>query len=164
MVLASQFNSFRQPLIVMISQPLAVIGGTLGIWIVGSDLNIFSMTGLVLLTGLVAKNSILLIDRTNQERQKGMEIDEALLSACPRRLRPILMTSLTLILAMMMPALGIGPGVELSQPLAIAIVGGMISSTFLSLVIVPIIYSSVEKRKLRKRLYNLERSVSSSNT
>ena len=164
MVLASQFNSFRQPLIVMISQPLAVIGGTLGIWIVGSDLNIFSMTGLVLLTGLVAKNSILLIDRTNQERQKGMEIDEALLSACPRRLRPILMTSLTLILAMMMPALGIGPGVELSQPLAIAIVGGMISSTFLSLVIVPIIYSWAEKRKLRKRLYNLERSASSSNT
>ena len=163
MVLASQFNSFRQPLIVMISQPLAVIGGTLGIWIVGSDLNIFSMTGLVLLTGLVAKNSILLIDRTNQERQKGLEIDEALLSACPRRLRPILMTSLTLILAMMMPALGIGSGVELSQPLAIAIVGGMISSTFLSLVIVPIIYSSTEKRKLRKRLYNLERSASSSN-
>ena len=164
MVLASQFNSFRQPLIVMISQPLAVIGGTLGIWIVGSDLNIFSMTGLVLLTGLVAKNSILLIDRTNQERKKGLEIDEALLSACPRRLRPILMTSLTLILAMMMPALGIGSGVELSQPLAIAIVGGMISSTFLSLVIVPIIYSWAEKRKLRKLLYNLERSASSSNT
>ena len=164
MVLASQFNSFRQPLIVMISQPLAVIGGTFGIWIVGSDLNIFSMTGLVLLTGLVAKNSILLIDRTNQERQKGLEIDEALLSACPRRLRPILMTSLTLILAMMMPALGIGSGVELSQPLAIAIVGGMISSTFLTLVIVPIIYSSAEKRKLRKRLYNLERSASNSNT
>ena len=164
MVLASQFNSFRQPLIVMISQPLAVIGGTFGIWIVGSDLNIFSMTGLVLLTGLVAKNSILLIDRTNQERQKGLDIDEALLSACPRRLRPILMTSLTLILAMMMPALGIGSGVELSQPLAIAIVGGMISSTFLTLVIVPIIYSSAEKRKLRKRLYNLERSASNSNT
>ena len=164
MVLASQFNSFRQPLIVMISQPLAVIGGTFGIWIVGSDLNIFSMTGLVLLTGLVAKNSILLIDRTNQERQKGLEIDEALLNACPRRLRPILMTSLTLILAMMMPALGIGSGVELSQPLAIAIVGGMISSTFLTLVIVPIIYSSAEKRKLRKRLYNLERSASNSNT
>ena len=164
MVLASQFNSFRQPLIVMISQPLAVIGGTFGIWIVGSDLNIFSMTGLVLLTGLVAKNSILLIDRTNQERRKGLEIDEALLNACPRRLRPILMTSLTLILAMMMPALGIGSGVELSQPLAIAIVGGMISSTFLTLVIVPIIYSSAEKRKLRKRLYNLERSASNSNT
>ncbi len=164
MVLASQFNSFRQPLIVMISQPLAVIGGTFGIWIVGSDLNIFSMTGLVLLTGLVAKNSILLIDRTNQERQKGFEIDEALLNACPRRLRPILMTSLTLILAMMMPALGIGSGVELSQPLAIAIVGGMISSTFLTLVIVPIIYSSAEKRKLRKRLYNLERSASNSST
>jgi HAE1 family hydrophobic/amphiphilic exporter-1 len=163
MVLASQFNSFRQPLIVMISQPLAVIGGTLGIWLVGSDLNIFSMTGLVLLTGLVAKNSILLIDRTNQERQKGLEIDEALLSACPRRLRPILMTSLTLILAMMTPALGIGSGVELSQPLAIAVVGGMISSTFLTLVIVPIVYSWAEKRKLRKRLYNLERRASSSN-
>jgi HAE1 family hydrophobic/amphiphilic exporter-1 len=163
MVLASQFNSFRQPLIVMISQPLAVIGGTLGIWIVGSDLNIFSMTGLVLLTGLVAKNSILLIDRTNQERKRGLDIDEALLAACPRRLRPILMTSLTLILAMMMPALGIGSGVELSQPLAIAIVGGMISSTFLTLVIVPMIYSWAEKRKLRKRLYNMESNFSGSN-
>jgi HAE1 family hydrophobic/amphiphilic exporter-1 len=105
------------------------------------------MTGLVLLTGLVAKNSILLIDRTNQERESGYSIDEALLEACPRRLRPILMTTLTLILAMLMPAFGIGSGTELSQPLAIAVVGGMISSTFLSLIIVPIIYSWSEKYK-----------------
>ena len=147
MVLASQFNSFSQPLIIMVSQPLAIIGGTFGLWLVGSALNVFSMTGLVLLTGLVAKNSILLIDRTNQERENGLSIDEALLEACPRRLRPILMTTLTLILAMLMPALGIGAGVELSQPLAIAVVGGMISSTFLSLIVVPIIYSWSEKNK-----------------
>ena len=147
MVLASQFNSFSQPLIIMVSQPLAIIGGTFGLWLVGSALNVFSMTGLVLLTGLVAKNSILLIDRTNQERENGRSIDEALLEACPRRLRPILMTTLTLILAMLMPALGIGEGTELSQPLAIAVVGGMISSTFLSLIVVPIIYSWSEKNK-----------------
>ena len=147
MVLASQFNSFSQPLIIMVSQPLAVIGGTFGLWLVGSSLNVFSMTGLVLLTGLVAKNSILLIDRTNQERESGYSIDEALLEACPRRLRPILMTTLTLILAMLMPALGIGAGTELSQPLAIAVVGGMVSSTFLSLIVVPIIYSWSEKNK-----------------
>jgi HAE1 family hydrophobic/amphiphilic exporter-1 len=147
MVLASQFNSFSQPLIIMVSQPLAVIGGTFGLWVVGSSLNVFSMTGLVLLTGLVAKNSILLIDRTNQERESGYSIDEALLEACPRRLRPILMTTLTLILAMLMPALGIGAGTELSQPLAIAVVGGMVSSTFLSLIVVPIIYSWSEKNK-----------------
>jgi HAE1 family hydrophobic/amphiphilic exporter-1 len=147
MVLASQFNSFSQPLIIMVSQPLAIIGGTFGLWLVGSTLNVFSMTGLVLLTGLVAKNSILLIDRTNQERENGRSIDEALLEACPRRLRPILMTTLTLILAMLMPALGIGAGIELSQPLAIAVVGGMISSTFLSLIVVPIIYSWSEKNK-----------------
>ena len=147
MVLASQFNSFSQPLIIMVSQPLAVIGGTFGLWLVGSSLNVFSMTGLVLLTGLVAKNSILLIDRTNQERESGYSIDEALMEACPRRLRPILMTTLTLILAMLMPALGIGAGTELSQPLAIAVVGGMISSTFLSLIVVPIIYSWSEKNK-----------------
>jgi HAE1 family hydrophobic/amphiphilic exporter-1 len=96
---------------------------------------------------LVAKNSILLIDRTNQERESGYSIDEALLEACPRRLRPILMTTLTLILAMLMPALGIGAGTELSQPLAIAVVGGMVSSTFLSLIVVPIIYSWSEKNK-----------------
>ena len=110
----------------------------------GTTLNLYSMVGLVLLIGLVAKNSILLVDLANQLRQQGKPVDEALVEACPRRLRPILMTSLTIIFAMLVPALGIGTGVELSGPLAVAVIGGMISSTLLSLVVVPAVYSLVE--------------------
>ncbi|MDJ0926973.1 MAG: efflux RND transporter permease subunit, partial [Gammaproteobacteria bacterium] len=102
--------------------------------------------------GLVTKNSILLVDLTNQYREKGMTVDEALLSACPRRLRPILMTSLTIIFAMLVPALGIGTAVELSGPLAVAVIGGMVSSTLLSLIVVPAVYSLAEGFRDRRRL------------
>ncbi len=141
MILASQFNSFGQPLIIMVAQPLAIIGGVAALAITGTTLNLYSMVGLVLLIGLVAKNSILLVDLTNQYREQGDAPDEALLRACPRRLRPILMTSLTIIFAMLVPALGIGTAVELSGPLAVAVIGGMLSSTLLSLVVVPAVYS-----------------------
>jgi HAE1 family hydrophobic/amphiphilic exporter-1 len=150
MVLASQFNSYSQPLIIMVAQPLAVIGGVAALNLLDHTLNIFSMTGLVLLIGLVAKNSILLVDRANQLREQGMAIDQALLKACPTRLRPILMTSFTIIFAMMVPALGLGAGVELSAPLAVAVVGGMVSSTLLSLVVVPAVYSLVENARERR--------------
>ncbi|PKO54443.1 MAG: AcrB/AcrD/AcrF family protein [Betaproteobacteria bacterium HGW-Betaproteobacteria-2] len=141
MVLASQFNSFLQPLIVMVAQPLAVIGGVLALLLTGNSLNIFSMIGMVLLIGLVAKNSILLVDLTNQLREKGTEIDDALRQACPIRLRPVLMTSLTVILALLPAALGLGAGAETNGPLAVAVIGGMISSTLLTLIVVPAVYS-----------------------
>lgn len=144
MVLASQFNSFLQPLIVMVAQPLAVIGGVLALWLTGNSLNIYSMIGMVLLVGLVAKNSILLVDLTNQFRAAGDSVDEALRRACPIRLRPVLMTSLTVILALTPPALGLGAGADTNGPLAIAVIGGMISSTLLTLVVVPAVYSLVE--------------------
>lgn len=143
MVLASQFNSFIQPLIIMLAQPLAIIGGLLALLITGDTLNIFSMIGLVLLIGLVAKNSILLVDLTNQLREKGAGINEALREACPVRLRPVLMTSLTIILALLPAALGLGAGSETNKPLSVAIIGGMISSTLLTLVVVPAAYSLV---------------------
>lgn len=141
MVLASQFNSFLQPLIVMVAQPLAVIGGVLALLLTGNSLNIFSMIGMVLLIGLVAKNSILLVDLTNQLREKGTEINDALRQACPIRLRPVLMTSLTVILALLPAALGLGAGAETNGPLAVAVIGGMISSTLLTLIVVPAVYS-----------------------
>jgi HAE1 family hydrophobic/amphiphilic exporter-1 len=150
MVLASQFNSYSQPLIIMVAQPLAVIGGVAALNLFDHTLNVFSMTGLVLLMGLVAKNSILLVDRANQLREAGVAIDEALLQACPTRLRPILMTSFTIIFAMMVPALGLGAGVELSAPMAVAVVGGMVTSTLLSLVVVPAVYSLVENGRIRR--------------
>lgn len=143
MVLASQFNSFIQPLIIMLAQPLAIIGGLIALLITGDTLNIFSMIGLVLLIGLVAKNSILLVDLTNQLRDKGAGIDAALREACPVRLRPVLMTSLTIILALLPAAIGLGAGSETNKPLSVAIIGGMISSTLLTLVVVPAAYSLV---------------------
>jgi hydrophobic/amphiphilic exporter-1 (mainly G- bacteria), HAE1 family len=152
MVLASQFNSFLQPLLVMIAVPLAVIGGVIGLWIFRHSLNIYSMIGLVLLIGLVAKNSILLVDLANQRRAQGMSIDDALRDACPIRMRPVLMTSLTLILALLPAALGIGAGAETNAPLAIAVIGGMVTSTLLTLVVVPAAYSLVENWRERHHL------------
>ncbi|GAB4168874.1 MAG: efflux RND transporter permease subunit [Rhodocyclaceae bacterium] len=147
MVLASQFNSFLQPLIIMLAQPLAIIGGVAALWATGQSLNIYSMIGLTLLIGLVAKNSILLVDLTNQRRAQGMAVGEALRDACPTRMRPVLMTSATIILALSPAALGLGAGAETNQPLSIAVIGGMISSTLLTLVVVPAVYSLVEARR-----------------
>ena len=143
MVLASQFNSFIQPFIIMLAQPLAIIGGLIALLISGDTLNIYSMIGLVLLIGLVAKNSILLVDLTNQLVAKGANINDALKEACPIRLRPVIMTSLTIILALLPAALGLGAGSETNKPLSVAIIGGMISSTLLTLVVVPAAYSLV---------------------
>ena len=141
MVLASQFNSFVQPFIIMLAQPLAIIGGLIALLIAGDSLNIYSMIGLVLLIGLVAKNSILLVDLTNQLRESGETIDNALKAACPIRLRPVVMTSLTIILALLPAAFGFGAGSETNKPLSVAIIGGMISSTLLTLFVVPAAYS-----------------------
>jgi len=151
MVLASQFNSFIQPLIIMVAQPLAIIGGVAALWLTGHSLNIFSMIGLVLLVGLVAKNSILLVDLTNRVRAEGMSIDQALREACPRRLRPVLMTSFTIILALLPAALGFGAGSQTNGPLAVAVIGGLISSTLLTLVVVPSVYSLIEHKLERFR-------------
>ena len=151
MVLASQFNSFLQPLLIMIAVPLAVIGGVIALWLFGYSLNIYSMIGLVLLIGLVAKNSILLVDLTNQRRTQGMDVDGALADACPIRMRPVLMTSLTLILALAPAAIGLGAGAETNAPLAVAVIGGMITSTLLTLVVVPAAYSLLENWRERRR-------------
>jgi HAE1 family hydrophobic/amphiphilic exporter-1 len=167
MVLASQFNSFVQPLIIMLAVPLAIIGGIFALWVsqpiaqfatwLGAEvtpltLNIFSMIGLVLLIGLVAKNSILLVDLTNQRRAEGLGIDAALRDACPTRMRPVLMTSATIVLALLPAALGFGSGSETNQPLAVAVIGGMITSTLLTLVVVPAAYSLVETRDIARPL------------
>ena len=155
MVLASQFNSFTQPLVIMLAQPLAIIGGLIALLITGDTLNIYSMIGLVLLIGLVAKNSILLVDLTNQLLEKAVNageklnkttINAALSEACPIRLRPVLMTSLTIILALLPAAIGLGAGSETNKPLSVAIIGGMISSTLLTLVVVPAAYSLMMSR------------------
>ncbi len=141
MVLASQFNSFLQPVLVMLAQPLAIVGGVFALWLAGHTLSIYSMIGLILLVGLVSKNSILLVDLINRFREQGMDTATAIRSACPRRMRPVLMTSLTVILAMSPAALGVGVGAGQYGPLAVAVIGGVISSTLLTLVVIPVAYS-----------------------
>lgn len=162
MVLASQFDSFHQPFVIMLAQPLAMIGGLIALWMFGQTLNIYSMLGMVLLIGLVAKNSILLVDLTNQRREQGLSIYDALLDACPIRMRPVLMTSLTIILTLLPAAIGLGPGADRNKPMALAIVGGMITSTLLTLVVVPVVYYLMESGIDKVRAWREQRRVLSS--
>ena len=141
MVLASQFNSFIHPITVLMALPFSASGAFLTLWFTGNSLNIFSFIGLILLMGIVKKNSILLVDFTNQVRARGnVTIREALQEACPIRLRPILMTSFATIAAALPLALAIGPGAELRAPMAIAVIGGVVVSTLLTLFVVPAVY------------------------
>ncbi|MBX3013357.1 MAG: efflux RND transporter permease subunit [Caldilineaceae bacterium] len=143
MVLASQFNSFIQPILIMLALPLAIIGALLALLVTGFPLDLTAFIGFIMLMGLVTKNSILLVDFANREREKGIDANEAMRRAGPIRLRPILMTSLSLILAMIPVALGLSAGGEFRQAMAIAIMGGMITSTLLTLVVVPVAYGMV---------------------
>ena len=143
MVLATQFNAFTHPFTVLLALPFSVSGALAVLWIAGQTLNLYSFLGLILLMGIAKKNSIMLVDFTNQAREHGMERHEALLWACPVRLRPILMTSVATIAGALPPALAIGPGAELQRPMALAVVGGMIVSTFLTLFVVPAAYSLI---------------------
>lgn len=141
MVLASQFNSYLHPVTVLAALPFSISGALITLWLFNQSLNIFSIIGLILLMGIVKKNSILLVDFTNQQRENGMETVPALLRACPIRLRPILMTSISTIAAALPPALAIGPGAETRVPMALTVIGGVIVSTALTLFVVPCIYS-----------------------
>ncbi|MDP3296946.1 MAG: efflux RND transporter permease subunit [Thermodesulfovibrionia bacterium] len=144
MVLASQFESFIHPVTVLLSMPFSFIGAFGALLITGQTLNLFSFIGLILLMGLVKKNAILLVDYTNTLRRKGMERKEALLEAGPVRLRPILMTTFAIVFGMLPIAMGIGEGAETRAPMAIATIGGLLSSLFLTLVVVPVAYDVLD--------------------
>jgi multidrug efflux pump len=152
MILASQFNSFLHPITVLTILPLSVVGAVIALIFAGQSLNIFSMIGLLLLLGIVKKNSIILVDYANQFREKGMEAREAMEKAGPIRLRPILMTAIATLMAAIPPALGLGPGSEIRAPMAIAVIGGLVLSTVLSLLVVPAFY--VTSDRLASRLKN----------
>ncbi len=151
MVLASQFNSFWHPAIILLALPFSVSGALFALWAGGQSLNVYSMLGLILLVGIAKKNSIMLVDFTNQMRRRGMDRHQALLEACPMRLRPILMTSIATIAGALPPAFAIGPGAELQRPMAMALVGGMAVSTLLTLFVVPAAYSLLDDRIERFR-------------
>jgi len=142
MIMAAQFESLLQPLIIMFSMPVAAVGVILGLVLTGQTFSVLAFVGIIILAGIVVNNAIVLIDYTNQLRARGMERTEALLKAGPTRLRPILMTALTTIFAMIPLALGIGgEGAEIQKPMAVVVIGGLASSTFLTLLFVPVIYS-----------------------
>ncbi|MDQ6961358.1 MAG: efflux RND transporter permease subunit [Mariprofundaceae bacterium] len=153
MVLASQFNSFLQPMVLMLAQPLAIIGGIAALWMVDETMNIFSMIGFVLLIGLAAKNAILLVDLTNQMRARGHSIYDALSEACPVRLRPVLMTSITIVASLTPTAMAMGSGSEMTKSLAVAVIGGIITSTLLTLLVIPAAYSLLEGGLLRVKAW-----------
>src|SRR5512136_3481011 len=144
LVLASQFNAFSHPFTVLLALPFSISGALIALWIAGQSLNVYSMLGLILLMGIAKKNSIMLVDFTNQIRDRGVERHRALLQACPIRLRPILMTSVATIAGALPPALAIGPGAEVQRPMALALVGGMAVSTLLTLFVVPAFYSLLD--------------------
>ncbi len=148
-VLASQFGSFIQPVAIMASLPLAIVGVMLALLITGATMNIFSMIGIVFLMGLVTKNAILLVDFANQGQRRGLGRFEALVAAGQVRLRPILMTTGAMTFGMLPLALGLGEGAEQQAPMGRAIIGGVITSTLLTLVVVPVVYSYLDALEAR---------------
>jgi HAE1 family hydrophobic/amphiphilic exporter-1 len=159
MVLASQFNSFIHPVTVLMALPFSVTGAFMALALGHRSLNIYSMIGIILLMGIVKKNSILLVDFTNERRKQGKGLLEALLEACPVRLRPILMTSIATIAGAIPPALGIGPGAETRIPMALVVIGGVLVSTFLTLFVVPCAYSLLARFESHKHDKDLKEAL-----
>ncbi|HNX51530.1 MAG TPA: efflux RND transporter permease subunit, partial [Thermoanaerobaculaceae bacterium] len=141
LILASQFGSFTQPLAIMFSLPLALLGVMLGLALGRSSLNMMSMVGIIMLMGLVVKNAILLVDFANKARDRGSDRTAALVDAGQLRLRPIVMTTLAMIFGMIPTALALGAGSEFRAPMAYAVIGGLITSTLLTLIVVPVVYT-----------------------
>jgi HAE1 family hydrophobic/amphiphilic exporter-1 len=144
LILASQFASFTQPFAIMLSLPLSLVGVAVALLMTRDTLNIMSMIGLIMLMGLVTKNAILLVDFANQARRQGLSRDEALIKAGSTRLRPIVMTTLAMIFGMLPLAFAIGAGAEMRAPMARAVIGGLVTSTLLTLVVVPVVYTYLD--------------------
>ena len=159
MVLASQFDSWIHPVTVLMALPFSVTGALMALFVTHQSLNIYSMIGLILLMGIVKKNSILLVDFTSERRKSGLPLREALLEACPIRLRPILMTSCATIAGALPVALARGTGSEIMVPMAVTIVGGVMISTFLTLFVVPCFYSLMSRFESHKHDVELKEAL-----
>ena len=149
-VMAAQFESFKYPFVIMFSVPLMIIGVGLGLFLTSTPISVTAIIGILVLVGIVVNNGIVLVDYINQRKEAGLSSYDAIIASARDRLRPILMTALTTILGLLPLALGIGEGTEMNQPMGIAVIGGLLSSTLLTLYIVPIIYSLFD-RQTRKR-------------
>jgi HAE1 family hydrophobic/amphiphilic exporter-1 len=162
MVLASQFESILQPFIVMLTIPLAGVGTVLTFFILGKPLNMMAYIGIIMLAGIAVNNAIILIDRINQLRESGTPKKDAIILAGAQRIRPILMTSITTILALLPLTIGIGESASLRSPMALAVIGGLFSSTILTLIVIPCVYWIVDsfgdlltgRRKMNTQMNN----------
>jgi HAE1 family hydrophobic/amphiphilic exporter-1 len=146
LVMASQFESFLHPFVIIFTLPLGAIGVIGALALTGRSINIVAMIGAVMLAGIVVNNAIVLVDAVNQRRRSGLSSTEALIAAGQDRLRPILMTSATTILGLLPMAIGLGEGAELRAPLAITVIGGLSVATLLTLFVIPVVYSLVDRK------------------
>jgi HAE1 family hydrophobic/amphiphilic exporter-1 len=151
LILIVTMRSILNPLIIMVSLPLATIGAFLGLLIAGYTLDMSGMMGMLMLVGIVLTNAIVLISLVEQLRKEGVTTYDALIEAGRTRLRPILMTALTTMVAMVPIVLGVGAGTVIAAELAVVVIGGLFSSTFLTLLVIPVIYSLVEGARQRRR-------------
>jgi HAE1 family hydrophobic/amphiphilic exporter-1 len=146
LVMASQFESLIHPFVILLTIPLAIIGAVWALWITGTTVNVVAYIGLIMLAGIVVNQSIVLIDAVNQARERGLSRREAIIEAGRIRLRPILITKLTTILGLLPMALGIGEGAEVRAPMAITVIGGVLLTTFLTLLVIPVVYSVLDRK------------------
>ena len=147
LIMVAQFQSLLSPFIIMFSIPLAFTGGFIALFITGNELGVISMLGFIMLAGLIVNNGIVLIDYINQARRQGMKKHDAIIDAGKTRVRPILMTAMTTILAMVTSAIGIGGGSDMIKPMAITIIGGLVYGTILTLIVIPCIYDAFNMEK-----------------
>jgi HAE1 family hydrophobic/amphiphilic exporter-1 len=160
LVMASQFESLIHPFVILFTIPLALVGAVLALFVTGTTINIVALIGIIMLAGIVVNNAIVLVDLINQLRAAGMERFDAIMEAGSARLRPILMTSLTTALGLLPMALGFGEGAEVRTPMAITVIGGLLVSTMLTLVVIPVVYSLLDRKKWPAR--NTEPATSGS--
>ena len=147
LVMASQFESLIHPFVILFTIPLALVGAVLALFVTGSTINIVALIGVIMLAGIVVNNAIVLVDLINQLRAQGTERIEAIMEAGSARLRPILMTSLTTALGLLPMAMGFGEGSEVRTPMAITVIGGLVVSTLLTLVVIPVVYSLMDRKR-----------------
>jgi HAE1 family hydrophobic/amphiphilic exporter-1 len=146
-VMASQFESLLHPFVIMLTIPFALVGVVLALFITAKPVSVIVLIGVVMLAGIVVNNAIILIDCINTRRKEGMPRREAIIEGAKIRLRPILMTTTTTVLGLLPLALGLGEGAELRMPMGITVIGGLLFSTLLTLILVPVVYDLVEKAK-----------------
>ena len=145
MVMASQFESLVHPFVILFTIPLALVGAVLALFLPGTTVNVVALIGVIMLAGIVVNNAIVLVDLINQLRAEGMQRTEAIVEGGRARLRPILMTTLTTTLGLLPMALGFGEGSEVRAPMAITVIGGLLVSTLLTLIVIPVVYSLIDR-------------------